>query len=43
MQTIAFLEYLRTKGIEGPHIVIAPLSTLDHWLREAHTWTGLKV
>lgn len=25
----------------GPHIVIAPLTTLGHWQREIKTWTDM--
>ena len=25
----------------GPHIVIAPLTTLGHWKREIQTWTDM--
>ncbi len=40
LQTIAFLGHLRyNKGIDGPHIVIVPKSTLDNWRREFAKWT----
>lgn len=40
LQTISFLGYLRyLRGIEGPHIVIVPKSTLDNWKREFKKWT----
>ncbi|KAA8898562.1 hypothetical protein TRICI_006517 [Trichomonascus ciferrii] len=40
LQTISFLGYLRyVQGIEGPHIVIVPKSTLDNWSREFKRWT----
>lgn len=40
LQTIAFLGFLRYhKGINGPHIVIVPKSTLDNWAREFLKWT----
>ncbi|CAN6662386.1 ISWI chromatin-remodeling complex ATPase Isw2p [Trichomonascus vanleenenianus] len=40
LQTISFLGYLRyVQGIEGPHIVIVPKSTLDNWGREFAKWT----
>ncbi|ODV81372.1 uncharacterized protein CANTADRAFT_58207 [Suhomyces tanzawaensis NRRL Y-17324] len=39
LQTISFLGYLRyIKGINGPHIVITPKSTLDNWQREFNRW-----
>ncbi|ANB14004.1 Isw2p [Sugiyamaella lignohabitans] len=40
LQTISFLGYLRwVRGVEGPHIVIVPKSTLDNWSREFAKWT----
>ncbi|GMF60426.1 unnamed protein product [[Candida] boidinii] len=40
LQTISFLGYLRyLKGINGPHIVIVPKSTLENWEREFTRWT----
>lgn len=40
LQTISFLGYLRyVQGLEGPHIVIVPKSTLDNWKREFGRWT----
>uniref|UniRef100_A0A060SXP6 ARAD1A10956p n=1 Tax=Blastobotrys adeninivorans TaxID=409370 RepID=A0A060SXP6_BLAAD len=40
LQTISFLAYLRyIRGIEGPHIVIVPKSTIDNWEREFRKWT----
>ncbi|OWB71217.1 hypothetical protein B5S31_g902 [[Candida] boidinii] len=40
LQTISFLGYLRyLKGINGPHIVIVPKSTLENWEREFSKWT----
>lgn len=40
LQTISFLGYLRyVRGINGPHIVIVPKSTLDNWCREFNKWT----
>ncbi|CAI5757354.1 unnamed protein product [Candida verbasci] len=39
LQTISFLGYLRfIHKINGPHIVVAPKSTLDNWLREFNRW-----
>ena len=41
-QSIATLAFLRQfLGIRGPHIVIAPLTTLGHWQCEIETWTGM--
>lgn len=33
-QTIAFFSLLMDKNINGPHLVIAPASTMENWLRE---------
>ncbi|KAL1958901.1 hypothetical protein VTO42DRAFT_3454 [Malbranchea cinnamomea] len=33
-QVIAFLAHLLEQGIEGPHLVVVPSSTLENWLRE---------
>lgn len=34
LQTIAFLAFLRGKGVWGPFLVVAPLSTLANWINE---------
>lgn len=34
IQTIGFLSHLKGKGLDGPYIVIAPLSTLSNWINE---------
>ncbi|KAL8782588.1 MAG: hypothetical protein Q9213_005266 [Squamulea squamosa] len=40
LQTIAFLGYLRhLRGINGPHLIVVPKSTLDNWNREFTKWT----
>lgn len=33
-QTIGFLSHLRHKGINGPFLILAPLSTLSNWINE---------
>lgn len=39
LQTISFIGYLRfLKGINGPHLVAVPKSTLDNWNREFARW-----
>ena len=39
LQSISFLGFLKeSKGIRGPHLVIAPKSTLSNWLREVNRW-----
>ncbi|PHH62401.1 hypothetical protein CDD81_7197 [Ophiocordyceps australis] len=40
VQTIALIALLREKeGYLGPHLIVAPLSTLSNWLDEFHKWT----
>jgi len=39
VQCLAFLEHLRTEGISGPFLVVAPLSTLANWMCEARRWS----
>ncbi|KAK1828141.1 ISWI chromatin-remodeling complex ATPase ISW2 [Podospora conica] len=40
LQTISFLGYLRhIMGINGPHLIMVPKSTLDNWNREFTRWT----
>lgn len=41
IQSITFLYEIYMKGIEGPFLVIAPLSTIPNWEREFRTWTEL--
>jgi SWI/SNF-related matrix-associated actin-dependent regulator 1 of chromatin subfamily A len=33
-QVIAFLSHLVETGLNGPHLVVCPGSTLENWLRE---------
>ena len=44
-QSVALLGELRRLGVQGPFLVVAPLSTLEHWQREVgaeqHTHTFL--
>lgn len=43
-QSTSVLEYLRAVGhVDGPFLVIAPVSTLGHWQREIRTWTDMEV
>ncbi|CAO1630516.1 unnamed protein product [Parajaminaea phylloscopi] len=39
LQTIAFLAHLRGKGVWGPFIVVAPLSTIANWVNEFERFT----
>ncbi|RPA94511.1 hypothetical protein L873DRAFT_1701176 [Choiromyces venosus 120613-1] len=34
LQTISFLAFLREKGMNGPFLVVAPVSTLSNWVEE---------
>ena len=43
-QTLSLLQSLRRiELLEGPFLIVAPLSTLPHWERELALWTGLYV
>ncbi|MDQ7031637.1 MAG: DEAD/DEAH box helicase [Desulfonauticus sp.] len=35
IQTLSFLQYLKEKGVKGPHLIIVPTSVLPNWEREA--------
>ncbi|KAL6114062.1 smarcad1 [Pungitius sinensis] len=44
IQAIAFLAQLYERGIDGPHLITVPASTLDNWVRELKLWCpSLKV
>lgn len=34
IQTIGFLAHLKGNGLDGPYLIIAPLSTLSNWVNE---------
>lgn len=34
IQTIGFLAHLKGMGLNGPYLVISPLSTLSNWVNE---------
>ena len=38
VQAISLLAQLLSEGDEGPHLVVAPTSTLENWLREFAMW-----
>jgi SNF2 family DNA or RNA helicase len=39
IQTIALLAYLMEyKEVQGPHLIVVPLSTLSNWVREFRAW-----
>ncbi|KAJ0981911.1 hypothetical protein J5N97_010166 [Dioscorea zingiberensis] len=39
IQTIGFLAHLKGKGLDGPYMIIAPLSTLSNWMTEISRFT----
>ena len=39
IQTIAFLAFLRERGVNGPFLIAAPLSTTGNWVDEFNRWT----
>ncbi|KAJ3672852.1 hypothetical protein LUZ60_006226 [Juncus effusus] len=39
IQTLGFLAHLKGKGLDGPFMIIAPLSTLSNWVSEAARFT----
>ena len=39
IQTISFIAFLREKGIGGPFLIAAPLSTTSNWVAEFKKWT----
>ncbi|KAK5175662.1 putative ATPase [Saxophila tyrrhenica] len=39
IQTIAFIAFLREKGVNGPFLIAAPLSTTSNWVAEFKKWT----
>jgi len=44
IMTMGFLDHMaKIWKIRGPFIVIAPLSTLDHWKKVAEEWTQMNV
>ncbi|XP_035302697.1 chromodomain-helicase-DNA-binding protein 6 isoform X6 [Cricetulus griseus] len=41
IQSITFLSEIFVRGIHGPFLIIAPLSTITNWEREFRTWTEM--
>ena len=39
LQTISFLAHLREKGVWGPFLIVAPLSTIHNWITEFARFT----
>jgi len=41
-QSVSMLQSLRSiEGVQGPFMIVAPLSTLPHWERELSQWTDM--
>ena len=38
VQCIGLLSIISALGVEGPHLVVVPLSTIANWLREFEKW-----
>lgn len=38
VQTIGFISHLREKAVNGPFLVVGPLSTLSNWVDEFKRW-----
>ncbi|XP_022082169.1 chromodomain-helicase-DNA-binding protein 8-like [Acanthaster planci] len=41
IQALAFIREVQKFGIQGPFLIIAPLSTIANWQREFETWTDI--
>ncbi|XP_051990554.1 chromodomain-helicase-DNA-binding protein 8-like isoform X2 [Xyrauchen texanus] len=41
IQSIALLSEMFAAGVQGPFLIIAPLSTITNWEREFSTWTDM--
>ncbi|PNX67345.1 ATP-dependent DNA helicase ddm1-like protein, partial [Trifolium pratense] len=39
IQTIGFISHLKSRGLDGPYMIIAPLSTLSNWVNEFSRFT----
>jgi len=40
VMTITFIAHLWSKGVHGPFIVVAPVSTLQNWMNEFRRFGG---
>lgn len=44
VQLVAFFEHLRVvQLLPGPFLVVAPLTTVAHWVKELQEWTDMNV
>ncbi|EJW05386.1 hypothetical protein EDEG_00050 [Edhazardia aedis USNM 41457] len=43
VQSVTFINTLHTRYSAGPCLVVAPLSTIPHWVREFENWSDLRV
>ncbi|CAB3403479.1 unnamed protein product [Caenorhabditis bovis] len=44
IQIVAFLSYLKQEGVNGPHLIVVPSSTIENWIGEFQKWCpSLKV
>ncbi|EFO23163.2 SNF2 family domain-containing protein [Loa loa] len=39
IQVIAFITYLKSEQIKGPHLIVVPSSTIENWLSEFSKWS----
>ncbi|MCP9258179.1 SWI/SNF-related matrix-associated actin-dependent regulator of chromatin subfamily A [Dirofilaria immitis] len=39
VQIIAFITYLKSEQIKGPHLIVVPSSTIENWLSEFSKWS----
>ena len=42
-QCVATLSHIHALGPAGPFLIVAPLSTINHWARELRAWSSLRV
>lgn len=43
VQIVSYLEHLyRVEKVNGPFLVVVPLSTVEHWRREFEGWTDMQ-
>ena len=43
IQVIGLLTFMRHVGVQGPFIIVAPLSTIQNWCNEINKWSGGKM